>query len=203
MGVRNQHTDDGLVDEETVREKTSFRMWQRRYFIAMDGFLLYYAESEMRAFEGKHLFNIHPKGIIPLGGSQVRQTIEGSQKFAIRVSSPHFEEDMRVAAENEGDCRRWLEALTDAGKVTRNNAHLGVKGQQVAQEKEQKEELVRLVSQLKQEKEAIEESANNLRKEKETAEVKLKATISVMNLIKEERSKLHERVYPVRAHLRL
>ena len=190
----------GLLMKKQFGKKT-FRKWQRKFFIVMDGFLLYYTESEMRSFESKHLFNIHPKGVIPLVGSQVTQTAEGSRKFAIRISSPHFEEDMTVAAENEEDCRRWFKILTDAGKVTRSNAQLGVMSQQVAQEKEQKVELVRMVFQLEQEKEAIEESANNLREEKESAEMKLKATISVMDLIKEEKSKLHERALSLQSDL--
>lgn len=32
-----------------------------RFFIVKEGFLLYYPESESKAFERAHTFNIHPK----------------------------------------------------------------------------------------------------------------------------------------------
>ena len=32
-----------------------------RFFIILDGFMLYYPESEFRDFEQKHHVNIHPK----------------------------------------------------------------------------------------------------------------------------------------------
>ena len=32
-----------------------------RFFIVKEGFLLYYNESESKAFERSHHFNIHPK----------------------------------------------------------------------------------------------------------------------------------------------
>ena len=198
-------------------KKTSKQKWKRKFFIAKDGFLLYYAESEMKAFESKHHFNIHPKGVIPLGGCQLTETVDGSQKFAITISHPHFQGEITVGAENEEDCKCWLEALTDAGKVTWKNAHLGLslvqqlelKCQEDAQEKqeaidklnaeaskleqEEIEEFERLASQLKENKKDIEEAAKILREAKTTTEQELEAAIGAMNKIKEEKSRIYEK----------
>ena len=220
----------GLLMKKSLGKKTSkhAQKWQRRFFIAKDGFLLYYAESEKRAFESQHHFNIHPKGVIPLGGCQVTKTIEGSQKFAIRISHPHFLGEIIVAAENEEKHICWLQALTDSGKVTWKNTQLGeslveqleLKSQQAAQEKqaaidklnayasileqekEQKEELERLASHLEQDKKYIQEVLYCHRRANEIAEQDLKATTFVMNQIKEENSKLHEKALTLQTDLK-
>ena len=56
---RLQHRPLNVHDDVHLCEYVIFSFW--RFFIAKDGFLLYYAESEMKAFESKHHFNIHPK----------------------------------------------------------------------------------------------------------------------------------------------
>ena len=50
----------GTMHDENTREYVVHISFFR-FFIAKDGFLLYYGESEMKAFESKHHFNIHPK----------------------------------------------------------------------------------------------------------------------------------------------
>ena len=219
----------GLLMKKPFGKKTSkqAQKWKRRFFIAKDGFFLYYPESEMKVFESQHHLNIHPKGVIPLAGCQATETIDGSQKFAIRISHPHFQGEITVGAENEEECRRWIEALTDAGKVTWKNAQFGesvvqqleLKSRQVGQEKQaaidqlnakasileqekvQKEELKRLASQLEQEKKDIEEATENLREAKAIAEQELKAINGILYQIKEEKSKLREKAQTLQTDL--
>ena len=221
----------GLLMKKPFARKTSkqAQKWQRTFFIAKDGFLLYYAESEKRAFERQHHFNIHPKGVIPLGGCKATKTIEGSQKFAIRISHPHFQGEITVGAKNEEERICWLQALTDAAKVTWKNTQLGeslvehqdLKSQQVAQEKpaainkmnayasileqekeQELEEPERLASKLAQDKKDIEEVANCLAELNAIAEQELKATIGVVNQIEEENSKLHEEALTLQRDLK-
>jgi hypothetical protein len=49
----------GLLMKKPFGHKSG--RWQKRFFIVKEGFLLYYPESENKAFERAHTFNIHPK----------------------------------------------------------------------------------------------------------------------------------------------
>ena len=62
--------------------------WQRRLFVAKDGFLLYYAPSgavDATSFDTK------AKGAIPLGGCKVDLVERGPKaKFGIKITHPDF-----------------------------------------------------------------------------------------------------------------
>ncbi|CAH1261321.1 Hypp2305 [Branchiostoma lanceolatum] len=64
--------------------------WQKRFFIVKEGFLLYYAEAEKKNFERRRQFNIHPKGVIPLGDCTILPTEEAGQPFAIHINHEDF-----------------------------------------------------------------------------------------------------------------
>ncbi|KAI4788432.1 hypothetical protein KUCAC02_035858 [Chaenocephalus aceratus] len=119
--------------------------WSRRFFIIKDSFLLYYAESEKRSFESNRIFNIHPKGVIPLGGCVVSTNDNMGMPFAIVINLEDFSGTIVLAAESVGEQLQWMEMLQDSGKVTWKNCQLGeamiesleAQGLQLAKEKQE------------------------------------------------------------------
>ncbi|KAM7376293.1 hypothetical protein PAMP_006036 [Pampus punctatissimus] len=119
--------------------------WSRRFFIIKDSFLLYYAESEKKNFETNRYFNIHPKGVIPLGGCVVSANEELGMPFAIVINLEDFSGTIALAAESEDEQVQWIEMLQDSGKVTWKNSQLGeamiesleAQGLQLAKEKQE------------------------------------------------------------------
>ncbi|XP_032261302.1 pleckstrin homology domain-containing family D member 1 isoform X2 [Phoca vitulina] len=119
--------------------------WSRRFFIIKESFLLYYSESEKKNFESNKYFNIHPKGVIPLGGCLVEAKEEPSMPYAMKISHQDFHGNILLAAESEFEQTQWLEMLQESGKVTWKNAQLGeamiksleAQGLQLAKEKQE------------------------------------------------------------------
>ncbi|XP_023611638.1 pleckstrin homology domain-containing family D member 1 isoform X3 [Myotis lucifugus] len=128
--------------------------WSRRFFIIKESFLLYYSESEKKSFETNKHFNIHPKGVIPLGGCLVEAKEEPSMPYAMKISHQDFhvhrgpsswQGNILLAAESEFEQAQWLEMLQESGKVTWKNAQLGeamiksleAQGLQLAKEKQE------------------------------------------------------------------
>ncbi|KAJ8289114.1 hypothetical protein COCON_G00017730 [Conger conger] len=171
--------------------------WARRFFIIKDSFLLYYAENEKRNFDTNRYFNIHPKGVIPLGGCVVTPKEEQGMPFAVTINHEDFTGDVVLAADSEAEQAQWAELLQESGKVTWKNAQLGeamiesleAQGLQLAKEKqeyldklmeeteelclqrEQKEELERVNQVLEEEKQRFEEVVSELRTEQEQIKV--------------------------------
>uniref|UniRef100_A0A668RKJ5 PH domain-containing protein n=1 Tax=Oreochromis aureus TaxID=47969 RepID=A0A668RKJ5_OREAU len=167
--------------------------WSRRFFIIKDSFLLYYAESEKRNFETNRYFNIHPKGVIPLGGCVVSANEDLGMPFAIIINLEDFSGTIVLAAESQEEQVQWMEMLQESGKVTWKNAQLGeamiesleAQGLQLAKEKQeyldklmeeteelshqraQREELERLNQVLEEEKQKFEEVVVELKAEQE------------------------------------
>ncbi|XP_022248761.1 pleckstrin homology domain-containing family D member 1-like [Limulus polyphemus] len=91
---------------------------QPRFFVVKDGFLLYYSENEKKMFEKKSCFNIHPKGVIPLGGSTVEPTSDASQPYLLRISSDEYISGHFVlAADCEMEREKWLNILQEASRI--------------------------------------------------------------------------------------
>ncbi|KAF6352085.1 pleckstrin homology and coiled-coil domain containing D1 [Rhinolophus ferrumequinum] len=128
--------------------------WSRRFFIIKESFLLYYSENEKKSFETNKYFNIHPKGVIPLGGCLVEAKEEPSMPYAMKISHQDFhvhrgpsswQGNILLAAESEFEQAQWLEMLQESGKVTWRNAQLGeamiksleAQGLQLAKEKQE------------------------------------------------------------------
>ncbi|NXC50299.1 PLHD1 protein, partial [Penelope pileata] len=190
--------------------------WSRRFFIIKESFLLYYAESEKKSFESNKYFNIHPKGVIPLGGCIVEPKEEPNMPYAIKISHEDFHGNIVLAAESEFEQAQWLEMLQESGKVTWKNAQLGeamiesleAQGLQLAKEKqeyldklmeeteelclqrEQKEELERLNQVLEAEKHRFEEVVRELRLEQEQIKRELELTARSLNGVEEEKKEL-------------
>ncbi|XP_073466817.1 pleckstrin homology domain-containing family D member 1 [Aquarana catesbeiana] len=190
--------------------------WSKRFFIIKDSFLLYYSESERRNFESNRYFNIHPKGVIPLGGCQVEAKEEPSMPYAIKISHEDFHGNILLAAETEIEQSQWLEMLHESGKVTWQNAQLGeamigsleAQGLQLAKERqeyfdklmteteelcserEQKEELEKINQVLETEKSHFEDLVQELRVEQEKIKNELELTVHCMKGVGEEKQEL-------------
>ncbi|XP_072485592.1 pleckstrin homology domain-containing family D member 1 isoform X3 [Notamacropus eugenii] len=190
--------------------------WSRRFFIIKESFLLYYSESEKKSFESNKYFNIHPKGVIPLGGCLVEAKEEPNMPYAMKISHQDFHGNIVLAAESEFEQVQWLEMLRESGKVTWKNAQLGeamiksleTQGLQLAKEKqeyldklmeeteelclqrEQREELERLNQILEAEKQQFEEVVQELRMEQEQIKRELELTARCLKGVEQEKKEL-------------
>ncbi|RYG52626.1 hypothetical protein EON67_00755 [archaeon] len=104
--------------------KSTSEKWQRRLFVAKDGFLMYYAplSTSVEADPALAHFNTKPKGIIPLGGCKVdvvERGPKGLTSWGLRITHPDFYTGklLILAAESEAEQKAWLEALTDCSRV--------------------------------------------------------------------------------------
>uniref|UniRef100_A0A8C1T275 Pleckstrin homology domain containing, family D (with coiled-coil domains) member 1 n=1 Tax=Cyprinus carpio TaxID=7962 RepID=A0A8C1T275_CYPCA len=179
--------------------------WSRRFFIIKDSFLLYYAENEKKSFETNRYFNIHPKGVIPLGGCIVEPREDQGMPFAMVINHEDFTGNIVLAAESEPEQNQWVEMLQESGKVTWKNAQLGeamiesleAQGLQLAKEKQEyldklmeeteelclqreQKELERLNQLLEEEKQKFEEVVQELRTEQD--QIKLSGLLLSMSL---------------------
>ncbi|KAM3854025.1 pleckstrin homology domain-containing family D member 1 [Vipera latastei] len=190
--------------------------WSRRFFIIKESFLLYYAESEKKNFENNRYFNIHPKGVIPLGGCIVEAKEESNMPYAMKISHEDFHGNIVLAAESAYEQTQWLEMLQESGKVTWRNAQLGeamiesleAQGLQLAKEKqeyldklmeeteelclqrEQREALEHLNQVLEAEKQQFEEVVQDLRGEQEQIKRELEMTAQSLKGVEEEKKGL-------------
>ncbi|XP_034498930.1 pleckstrin homology domain-containing family D member 1 [Ailuropoda melanoleuca] len=190
--------------------------WSRRFFIIKESFLLYYSESEKKNFETNKYFNIHPKGVIPLGGCLVEAKEEPSMPYAMKISHQDFHGTILLAAESEFEQTQWLQMLQESGKVTWKNAQLGeamiksleAQGLQLAKEKqeyldklmeeteelclqrEQREELERLNQVLEAEKQQFEEVVQELKMEQEQIKRELELTARCLKGVEQEKKEL-------------
>ncbi|XP_061467127.1 pleckstrin homology domain-containing family D member 1 [Rhineura floridana] len=192
--------------------------WSRRFFIIKESFLLYYSENEKKSFENNRYFNIHPKGVIPLGGCIVEAKEEPNMPYAMKISHEDFHGNIVLAAESEYEQAQWLEMLQESGKVTWRNAQLGeamiesleAQGLQLAKEKqgyldklmeeteelclqrEQREALERLNQVLEAEKQQFEEVVQDLRVEQEQIKRELEMTAQSLKGVEEEKKGLRK-----------
>ncbi|KAF6724051.1 Pleckstrin homology domain-containing family D member 1 [Oryzias melastigma] len=190
--------------------------WSRRFFIIKDSFLLYYGENEKKSFESNRFFNIHPKGVIPLGGCVVSANEDMGMPFAIVINLEDFTGTVVLAAESEAERLQWMEMLQESGKVTWKNAQLGeamiesleAQGLQLAKEKQeyldklmeeteelshqraQREELERLNQVLEEEKMKFEEVVLELKAEQEQIKLDLDGTAQSLKVVEREKEEL-------------
>ncbi|CAL8283837.1 unnamed protein product [Lota lota] len=190
--------------------------WSRRFFIIKDSFLLYYAENEKKNFETSRSFNIHPKGVIPLGGCVVTASEDLGMPFAIAVGLEGFTGTVVLAADSQQEQNQWVEMLQESGKITWKNAQLGeamieslgAQGLQLAKEKQeyldklmeeteelshqraQTEELERLNQVLEEEKMKFEEVVSELKSEQEQIKMDLDGTARCLKGVETEKEEL-------------
>ncbi|EGD83667.1 hypothetical protein PTSG_04272 [Salpingoeca rosetta] len=157
--------------------------WQRRFFVLKDGFMLYYAEKEAKTFAETGNFNIHPKGVIPLGGCLVNHTTETDKPYAISINHPDFgESNVIVATDTEESLKDWIDKIKECTRITYKNAQVGetmikcLKAKSEVIEEQRKENQEKLEAEtlaLQEERELreqIEEQLRQLQAEKEAKE---------------------------------
>lgn len=86
----------------------------------------YYSEKEGRQSAESGLFNIHPRGVLPLGGcwAEEHETSDKPHVFCIR--HPDFgDATVFLACESAKEREDWLRAVRESGRVTYRNAQIG------------------------------------------------------------------------------
>lgn len=103
--------------------------WQKRWFICKGSFILYYGSTKPKSNNlGK--FDVHPKGVIPLGNTTVEEhepSTPPPRGFStFKVTHPDFGCGALVlAAESEEKRRQWMDTIGDCSRITQENALLG------------------------------------------------------------------------------
>ncbi|KAG2457621.1 PLHD1 protein, partial [Polypterus senegalus] len=146
--------------------------WSRRFFIIKDSFLLYYAENEKKSFETNKYFNIHPKGVIPLGGCIVEPREEPGMPYAMTVSHDDFHYHETLF------CAHFLDKLME-------------ETEELCSQREQKERLEKLNQVLEEEKQQFEEVVQELRIEQEQIKRELNLTAQSLCAVEAEKEQLH------------
>lgn len=123
--IKAKFQKSGYLHKLPMSSSSSER-WQKRLFVAKDGFLLYYAPSKPADFDS---FDTKPRGVIPLGGCNVEKVERGpaGTTFGFCISHPDFVAGrvLVLAAETEEDQKAWLTAIDECSRVTMENALLG------------------------------------------------------------------------------
>ncbi|XP_071835041.1 uncharacterized protein [Apostichopus japonicus] len=191
--------------------------WSKRFFIVKEGFLLYYPENEKRDFDKRRFFNIHPKGVVPLGGSIIEPMNDPSSKnYAIRIDHEDINGAIVIATESELDREKWIDVLRRSGRVTWKNAELGESmiqtlekqslqlakdsqryrdqlhegAQALREEMDKSEELEKIAVELESEKRKIEEMANELLSEKQKTQREMEETLDALKELEKDKESL-------------
>eukprot|EP00050_Salpingoeca_kvevrii_P009506 m.3313 g.3313 ORF g.3313 m.3313 type:complete len:489 (-) comp2294_c0_seq1:171-1637(-) len=202
--------------------------WSRRFFVLKDGFLLYYAEKSAKAFAQTGVFDIHPKGVIPLGGCFVEACSEKGQPFALKITHRDFADGAIFLGAESGDSRDdWIKWITESSRVTYRSAQVGetmrrcleAKGSELQRQKEetmqrlqeeesalQAEKLARSsveshAAQLLKEKQQALDEASRLRQEQEQAARLLQETNTSIGDIEGKKAALEARTAELEAQL--
>ena len=125
------------VQRKGVVYKLPFRKnmtgsWKKRLFVIKDGYLMYYKAPSGNAADEMTKFDIHPKGVLPLGSTTVAipeglKTKPPPGHVAFMVSHPSFIKGNLIAACLASERDAWIDALNNASKVTFENAMEGDK----------------------------------------------------------------------------
>ncbi|CAG5117722.1 unnamed protein product [Candidula unifasciata] len=78
----------GILSKKPFGHQSS--RWSKRFFLVKDGFLMYYDANERKDIERREFFNVHPKGVIPLGECHFKSCKETQQPFCILLESPEI-----------------------------------------------------------------------------------------------------------------
>ncbi|XP_002735487.2 pleckstrin homology domain-containing family D member 1-like [Saccoglossus kowalevskii] len=195
----------------------SARNWSKRFFVVKEGFLLYYSENEKKDFEKKRHFNIHPKGVIPLGNSIISSIDDPLRNWSFKIEHEDYNGVICLAADTENERERWVEVLRQSGRVTWKNAQLGdtmiqtleTQGLQLAKESQdykdrlhteicalrdemdRNEELERIAAELEIEKKKIEETAKEMQNDLERNKLELEETVQLMKQVENDKHSLN------------
>ena len=209
----------GYLYKQPFGHKSKLKRWQRRFFVLKEGFLLYYSEADGRTFEKSNLFNIHPKGVIPLGGCTVSRIEIPGHRNSIAIQHESFCGGSVVMATGDKKSQDlWVDKINASSRVTWKNSALGAKLVQdftqhtqdliedkqkfiekldheveiLAGERERKEELEELSKRLSEEKTKLQDQSNQFKFEKDISEAELEAAMKQVKSLDGERDKLKE-----------
>lgn len=192
--------------------------WAKRFFLVKDGFLMYYDEKEKRDYEKREFFNIHPKGIIPLGECRLLAVSEPNHPFCLQIESREIDGRLLLAAETEFERDRWLEIMERSRRVTWQNTHLSDEmirqlendGLLMAREKQdyfdrlqnevqalseeriRADELEKINQELENEKKKLESFTEEIQEEYERIKGELEETTLLMKELDEDKESLSE-----------
>eukprot|EP00057_Strongylocentrotus_purpuratus_P001691 XP_001200768.1 PREDICTED: pleckstrin homology domain-containing family D member 1 isoform X2 [Strongylocentrotus purpuratus] len=190
--------------------------WAKRFFIIKEGFLLYYSESEKRDFERKQHFNMHPKGVIPLGGAVIEMVNDPTKMCAFRIVHDDLNGSIFLATDTEYDREKWVDIMRKSGRITWKNAELGesmiqtlekqslelardsqryreqlhLEALALRDEMDKCEELEKIAIELEEEKMKIENTARELLDEHERTKMELEETMNAMSQVASEKEQL-------------
>ncbi|GFS15425.1 pleckstrin homology domain-containing family D member 1 [Elysia marginata] len=192
--------------------------WTKRFFLVKDGFLMYYDANEKKDYEKREYFNIHPKGVLPLGECTFKSCKEPQQPFCFLIESPEIDGKLVLAAESAYERDQWLEILESSRRVTWKNSQLGDEmirrledqGLQMAIEKQdyidrlqsevmalteeklKTEELEKVNQELEKEKEKLESFTKEMQDEYDRLKEELDETGLIMQQVETDRIKLFQ-----------
>ncbi|XP_071453636.1 pleckstrin homology domain-containing family D member 1-like isoform X2 [Hetaerina americana] len=193
--------------------------WSKRFFIVKEGFLLYYPESEKKTFVKRGYLNIHPKGVIPLGGCVIEPAADLGQDYMIWIKNDDFiNGNLSLAVENKYDQDKWVEVLREAARITWDNTRMGesiirdleTQGLQLNKEKQsyveklhvetialrdeidKNLELERLNAALDEEKKRLENMIKEFQKEHVNMKTEYEETITAMKMVQQDKKALED-----------
>ncbi|CAM1298932.1 PLEKHD1 (predicted) [Pycnogonum litorale] len=195
--------------------------WSKKFFVVKEGFLLYYNENEKKQFEKKGYLNMHPKGVLPLGGCSIDSSSESASSMfhIIYIRSEDFTTGfVCLGVESDFEKEKWMTALQEASRITLKNAKLGEdlirehenRGLQLFKEKQdcfdklqeetmalreeidKNEELIRMKIELDNEKKKLENMVDELKTEHGKIRSEYESTVETMKQFECEKRELHE-----------
>lgn len=206
----------GILSKQPFGPKNQSTKWNKRFFVLKDGYLLYYLDSDKKEFDRKQYINLHPKGILPLGGCSVQMTTEAGHPFCMKITSTEINNEFVISSETDAERHRWNNALTQSTRITWRNAQLGdamidqleKQGQQMAREKQkyverlqseteessnyraQAEEFARLNEELTRENAKLEQLVQSLKSEHEELNREMQTTLKSLQSVEEAKVSL-------------
>lgn len=206
----------GVLQKKPFGHQSS--KWARRFFLVKDGFLMYYDEKEKKEYEKREFFNIHPKGIIPLGECRMQRVAEAGHPFCVQIDSHEIDGRLLLAAETEFECDRWVDIMERSRRVTWQNTHLSDEmirqlendGLVMAREKQdyfdrlqnevqalseeriRADELEKINQELEIEKKKLESFTEEIQEEYEKIRGELEETTQLMMELDEDKEELSE-----------
>ncbi|XP_071787549.1 uncharacterized protein [Asterias amurensis] len=201
--------------------------WQKRFFVIKEGYLLYYAENEKKDFDRKRYFNMHPKGVIPLGGALVSPSTDPIKMWAIKIDHDELQGPIFISTDSENEREKWMEVMKKSSRVTWRNAELGetmiqtleqqslelardsqkyreqwhLEALALRDEMDKNEDLERLTAELEEEKQKIEETARELLEEHERTKKELEETMYAMQQVAKDQEQLSRASFDFKSDL--
>ncbi|KAK7103250.1 hypothetical protein V1264_018189 [Littorina saxatilis] len=206
----------GILQKKPFGHQSS--KWAKRFFLVKDGFLMYYAENEKKEYEKREFFNIHPKGVIPLGECRIQAVQEAGHPFCVQIDSHEIDGRLLLAADTGGERDKWINIMERSRRVTWQNTHLSdemirqlendglrmarekqdyfdllqTEAQALSDERIRADELEQVNSELEKEKKKLESFTAEIQEEYEKIRVELEETTLVMRDVEDEKRELGE-----------